>query len=244
LAPADACSLLSAAGAIAVTQFDDPNVGVVLVLQCAPYAIAHGSCSGKAGRCRQRRALATILIVGVAMRCLLLPGTPVSTDLFRYVWDGRVQAAGINPYLYVPNDAALSSLRDDAIYPFMNRADYAPTMYPPTSQVVFYLITRISEAPIAMRGRHGGVRRACGLGDAGNCSRCAACRGRESCFTLGTLCRCGSFARSGHVDIVAIAFLLLAFLATERRSPILAGVALGACALVKYFPVVTGPALL
>ena len=97
------------------------------------------------------RALATILIVGAAMRCLLLPGTPVSTDLFRYVWDGRVQAAGINPYLYIPNDAALSSLRDDAIYPFMNRADYAPTMYPPASQVVFYLITRIYEAPIAMK---------------------------------------------------------------------------------------------
>jgi len=48
------------------------------------------------------RALATILIVGVAMRCLLLPGTPVSTDLFRYVWDGPAcKPPGINPYLYV-----------------------------------------------------------------------------------------------------------------------------------------------
>jgi hypothetical protein len=51
------------------------------------------------------------------------------------------------------------------------------------------------------------------------------------------------FARSGHVDIVAITFLLLALLATERRSPILAGVALGAGALVKYFQVVTAPAV-
>ena len=42
---------------------------------------------------------------------------------------------------------------------------------------------------------------------------------------------------------MAIAFLLLAFLAIERRSPILAGVALGAGVLVKYFPVATGPAL-
>jgi alpha-1,6-mannosyltransferase len=50
-------------------------------------------------------------------------------------------------------------------------------------------------------------------------------------------------ARSGHIDIVAIAFLLLAFLAVERRSPILAGIALGAGVLVKYFPIVTGPAL-
>ena len=108
--------VLAAAGAIAVTHFDDPKVGVFLLFQCVPYAIAvwlvlrggpHGADSG--------RALATILIVGAAMRCLLLPGTPVSTDLFRYVWDGRVQAAGINPYLYIPSDAALSSLRDDAI---------------------------------------------------------------------------------------------------------------------------------
>src|SRR5437870_8235666 len=51
------------------------------------------------------------------------------------------------------------------------------------------------------------------------------------------------FARSGHVDIVAIAFLLLAFLAMERRSPILAAVGLGAGVLVKYLPLVTGPAL-
>jgi alpha-1,6-mannosyltransferase len=51
------------------------------------------------------------------------------------------------------------------------------------------------------------------------------------------------FARSGHVDIVAIAFLLLAFLAAERRSPILAGIAFAAGALVKYFSLVTAPAL-
>jgi hypothetical protein len=51
------------------------------------------------------------------------------------------------------------------------------------------------------------------------------------------------FARSGHVDIAAIAFLLLAFLAMERRSPVVAGVALGAGVLVKYFPVAAGPAL-
>jgi hypothetical protein len=51
------------------------------------------------------------------------------------------------------------------------------------------------------------------------------------------------FARSGHVDIVAIAFLLLALLASERRSPVLAGIALGAGALVKYFQAVTAPAV-
>jgi alpha-1,6-mannosyltransferase len=51
------------------------------------------------------------------------------------------------------------------------------------------------------------------------------------------------FAHSGHIDIAAIAFLLLALLAVERRSPLLAGVALGAGTLVKYFPVAAAPAL-
>ena len=52
----------------------------------------------------------------------------------------------MNPYLYPPADAALSSLRDAAIYPYLNRADYAPTIYPPAAQIVFRLVTSISEA--------------------------------------------------------------------------------------------------
>jgi alpha-1,6-mannosyltransferase len=235
--------VLSAAGAIAVTHFDDPKVGVVLLLQCVPYAIAawlvlrggpRGADSG--------RALATILIVGVAMRCLLLPGTPVSTDLFRYVWDGRVQAAGINPYLHVPNDPALSGLRDGAIYPFINRADYAEAMYPPASQVVFYLITRISEAPIAMRAAMVAFEGLAVWTMLQLLTLRGLPRSRILLYAWHPL-PLWEFARSAHVDIVAIAFVLLAFLAMERRSPILAGVALGAGALVKYFPVVTGPAL-
>jgi hypothetical protein len=34
-------------------------------------------------------------------------------DLYRYVWDGRVQAAGLNPYSYAPADPELAALRDD-----------------------------------------------------------------------------------------------------------------------------------
>ena len=49
------------------------------------------------------------------------------------------------------------------------------------------------------------------------------------------------FARSGHVDAVAIALLMLAFVAADRRSPVMAGIALGAGTLVKYFPVGGGP---
>jgi alpha-1,6-mannosyltransferase len=239
-----ACLLvLSAVGAIQVDHFDDPTVGVIMLLQCAPYAVASWLVvRGGAERAAGGRALAAILLVGVAMRILLLPGTPVSNDLFRYIWDGRVQAAGVNPYLHVPNDAALSGLRDAAIYPYINRVDYAPTIYPPSSQIVFYLVTRISEAPIAMKG----AMLAFEALAVWTMLQLLALRGlphsRILLYAWHPL-PLWEFARSGHVDIVAIAFLLLAFLAVERRSPILAGVALGAGVLVKYIPVVTAPAL-
>lgn len=239
-----ACLLaLSLAGAVAVTHFDDPKVGVVLLLQSLPYAVAAWFVMrAKPESAGGGRALVTILVVGLAMRCLLLPGTPVSTDLFRYVWDGRVQGAGINPYLHVPADAALAGLRDGAVYPFINRADYAPTIYPPASQIVFYAVTRISDAPIVMKA----AMLAFEALAVWAILQLLAARGlprlRVLLYAWHPL-PLWEFARSGHVDIVAIAFLLLAFLAMERRSPILAGVALGAGMLVKYFPVVAGPAL-
>ena len=243
LALAGCLLALSAAGAIVITHFDDPNVGIFLLLQCVPYAIAAWLVVwGRPDRADGGRALATILIVGVAMRCLLLPGTPVSTDLFRYIWDGRVQAGGFNPYLYIPSDAAVSGLRDSAIYPNMNRADYAPGIYPPTAQIVFYLITRISEAPVAMKAAMVAFEGLAVWAMLQWLALRGLPRSRILLYAWHPL-PLWEFARSGHVDIVAIAFLLLAFLATGRRSPILAGVALGAGALVKYFHVVTGPAL-
>jgi alpha-1,6-mannosyltransferase len=176
------------------------------------------------------------------MRLLLLPGWPVSTDIYRYVWDGRVQGAGINPYLHLPADEMLAALRDGAIYPYINRADYAPTIYPPASQIVFYLVTRISETALAMKAAMLAFE---GLAVWAMLQLLAARglpRSRILLYAWHPL-PLWEFARSGHVDIVAIAFLLLAFLAIERRSPILAGIALGAGVLVKYFPIVTGPAL-
>jgi hypothetical protein len=62
-----------------------------------------------------------------------------------------------------------------------------------------------------------------------NCSPPAAAAVAGSALCLASVAAVG-IARSGHVDIVAIAFLLLAFVAIERRSPILAGAApLPAC---------------
>ena len=100
----------------------------------------------------ERLGLIVILGLAVVMRLLIITDEPfLSTDIYRYVWDGRVQAAGINPYTLVPADPALAHLRDAVIYPNINRADYAVTAYPPVAQVFFLAVTRISETLTMMR---------------------------------------------------------------------------------------------
>jgi hypothetical protein len=98
------------------------------------------------------RALWLIFGIGVLLRVYVLLFDPfLSTDIFRYIWDGRVQAAGINPYRYFPAHDALAHLRDATIFPRINRADYAVTIYPPIAEFFFLLVTRIGENVTVMR---------------------------------------------------------------------------------------------
>ena len=189
-----------------------------------------------------RRALAFILVVGTILRLMLVSIDPISTDINRYIWDGRVQAAGINPYLYVPADPHLEALRDEEIYPEINRRDYAPTIYPPLAQMVFFLVTRISETVPAMKAAMV-LFEGIGLWAV---MRLMAIRNIPSTRILLFAWHplpIWEFAGSGHVDAIALACVCLALLAAESRRPILAGMALGGATLVKFFPVVVGPAL-
>ncbi len=72
---------------------------------------------------QSRRYFLYLLGFGVLMRAMILFAPPNSTDVYRYVWDGRVQAHGISPYRYVPADPALAQLRDPDIYPEINRKE-------------------------------------------------------------------------------------------------------------------------
>lgn len=232
---------LTAAGATAQWRYEPAIVALTAIIQAPLYAIASWLVIRRSAGA-SRWALTSILLVGAAMRLFVIAAPPVSSDVYRYIWDGRVQAAGINPYLYVPGDDALRDLRDDLIYPWMNRVDYAPTIYPPAAQIIFFAVTRISESVTAMK------------------AAMVAFEGIAVWAILQLLLSRGippthillyiwhplpvwEFAASGHLDIIAITFLLLAFVAAERRGPIAAGFALSAGTLVKIFPVITGPAL-
>jgi hypothetical protein len=81
---------------------------------------------------------AIIIFLAIIFRLCLLPSDPavLSKDMYRYIWDGRVQQNGINPYLYPPQADELKNLRDNQIFPNINRKDY-PTLYPAGAQVFF-----------------------------------------------------------------------------------------------------------
>ena len=119
------------------------TVPTALVALAASYAAERGPIV---------RSLWLIFVVAIVLRGVLLALEPLlSSDIYRYIWDGRVQAAGINPYRYIPADPALAALRDTAIYPHINRADYAVTIYPPVAQMFFFVVTCLGESVTVMR---------------------------------------------------------------------------------------------
>jgi len=93
--------------------------------------------------CRPTLRQSKMLLVGimafaVVFRMLLVfeEPTALSSDMYRFVWDGRVQNNDYNPYRYPPGDEALKELRDDRIYPHINRKS-ARTLYPAGAQLFF-----------------------------------------------------------------------------------------------------------
>jgi hypothetical protein len=91
-----------------------------------------------------------VVAVGLLTRVAILP-TPhiLSDDAFRYAWDGRVAAAGINPFVHTPDDPALAHLRT-SLHPRINHPDLV-TVYPPVAQVCF-LAAHVLGRDAPMRG--------------------------------------------------------------------------------------------
>lgn len=89
------------------------------------------------------------LWIALGFRLLFLLAIPVlSDDYFRFIWDGRLVAAGYNPYLYLPSALVGSSIAADAqldkvLFEGMNSPHYF-TVYPPLNQLIFGLAARLA----------------------------------------------------------------------------------------------------
>lgn len=79
-----------------------------------------------------------LVAVGILLRVSFVSINPIgSDDYYRYMWDGKVQSSGINPYLHSPNDPSLQKLHSETIPKFINNPDMK-TIYFPLSQWLFY----------------------------------------------------------------------------------------------------------
>lgn len=190
-----------------------------------------------------RWTLRIVLIIAVLARllCIFHP-TFLSTDVYRYVWDGKVQGAGINPYRYIPADPHLSFLRDKAIYPHINRKSYAHTIYPPLAEAIFFLVTRVSATEWFMKLAMVGF-------EAVTCAVLLKIlrllRQPLERVVLYAWCPLGIWevASSGHVDAMAVTFLALAIYFRLRNRPAGVGGWLAAATLIKLYPIAVLPAL-
>lgn len=192
-----------------------------------------------------RLTLPLILLVALACRVIALPSIPyLSSDIYRYVWDGIVQHAHISPYRYVPGDPALTALRapNQWVFDHINRRDYARTIYPPAAQFVFYVVTFVGATVTAMKVAmllfecvtvYALIQLLKELGVA-----------KERCLIYAwcplLVWEIGS---SGHVDSIAMAFIALALLARYRDRPVVTGLFLGLAVITKLYPVILLPAL-
>ena len=189
----------------------------------------------------------SLLIVGLAFAALfrlsILFAPPyLSDDIYRYVWDGRVQAARINPYRYIPADQSLLPLRDEKIYPKINRRDFAPTIYPPVAEVVYFLTTRISESVTWMKVTMIGFEAITVWATIQLLGSFGFARQRVLIYAWHPLA-VWEFAGSGHLDAIAIAFIVLALLARRKKAGAVTGIMLACATLVKFFPAVLFPPL-
>jgi len=211
----------------------------------------------------RRVAVAWILVAGAALRLAALAGPPTtSDDLYRYTWDGRVQAAGIDPYAHPPDSPALSRLRQPWLWPDpagcaalhrppgctrINRPGQR-TIYPPVAEMWFAASYRLG----GVGSRHklwqiaGLVTE---LGVLGLLPVALRRWGRDPRWSaLYALCPAPALeiVNNGHVDGLAI-LLTVAALAvivppehhSRLRGPgrdVAAGLLFGAAALVKLFP--------
>jgi hypothetical protein len=201
------------------------------------YLVAWIACWGAS---RSRCDLRVILVGAVLFRAALVPVPPtLSDDVFRYVWEGRVQAQGFDPYVLPPTAPELEHLRDSDWESINNPG--ASAIYPPLAQLVFRAVARVGGVTtfkasfcildvvlVMLVGRELRRRRA---------------PAAHLAFYAWNPLVIVEVAGSGHLEPLALLPLVGALLWASRR-PVLAWPALAASVAVKYAGGLVAPLLL
>jgi alpha-1,6-mannosyltransferase len=184
-----------------------------------------------------------VVVIGLVLAAvwhieLLRVPTGAGEDIHRYVWDGRLQRLGYNPYVVVPSDPAVQGLHTSETLN-MSSPDL-PSPYPPGAQLFFRAVTAIQESTFALK------------------TALVVCDFAIAFVLLDVLRRnrqgahlvlayawnpllAIEVAGSGHIDILGALFLLISVAALGRRWRTTAAVALGLAIAVKLLPIVLLP---
>ena len=184
-----------------------------------------------------------VILFGLALSALwhfqflrMPPG--VDDDIHRYVWDGRVQRLGYNPYIVVPSDLALAGLHTPETRTLNNPE--VPSPYPAGAQLFFRAVTSIHESTFALKVAF------------------VICDFAIVFVLLDVLRRTRQgehwvlayawhpllaieVAGSGHVDIVGVLLLLVSAASLVRRWRAVAAISFGLAVAVKFLPIVLLP---
>ena len=184
-----------------------------------------------------------VVAIGLALAALwhipfLLRAPGPDDDIHRYVWDGRVQRLGYNPYIVVPNDPALSGLHTPETRTLNNPE--VPSPYPAGAQLFFRAVTAIHESIFALKVAFV----ICDFAIVLVLLDVLHSSGQGAHWILAYAWNpllATQVAGSGHVDIVGALLLLVSVAALMRRWRTLAALAFGLAVAVKPLPIVLLP---
>jgi hypothetical protein len=189
-----------------------------------------------------RRAWRLAIVFAVLFR-VPVGFSPVGADrdMVRYLWDGRVQRQGYNPYAVVPADPAMAATHTAESIKMPSL--HARTPYPPAAQLFFRLVGSIWDSTRAMKL----ALLACDLLTMLVLRQWLIAAGRSEWLTMAYAWNplvILEVAHSGHIDgLGALWIVTTAFWLTRRRT-LLATVSFVLAVATKLLPIVLLPLLI
>lgn len=195
--------------------------------------------------------LRTIIVITALTQLPGLLSRPLlSDDSYRYVWDGRVQLAGVDPYRYAPLNKALARLRDPLLFPagrdlpIINRS-WVHTIYPPIAELWFTIVAAVTPWRAGVLGLQVTSAVAVVITTV-LIGRVLSGTGSDPGWALAYgACPATAIeaANGAHVDALAALLLVIMGWAVIKNRHWLAGLMLGLAGGVKLVPMLLLPAL-
>ena len=238
------CGGVLMASLLAAARIDARGESAVFIALMALGSLAY-VCAliGVSRGIESRPLLLVCLFLAVVWRVAIVPATPLlSDDVYRYLWDGRVQRFGYDPYRSAPDDPALDHLHIEATRRIDPTSAALPTIYPPAAELFFRGVTAVHESTTAIVI----AVVAFDLLTMLILWRWLATTGRSPWWVLAYAWHplvAIEGAGGGHIDVVGTCLVVVTGFALSRRRGLLATSALAAAFAIKFLPVVLAPLL-